>query len=78
MILHALSKAVSFLLLLLIKTYKYVVSPWLPRACRFYPTCSVYALEAVKKYGPIKGTGLAVWRVLRCNPFCDGGYDPVP
>ncbi|MBQ3514170.1 MAG: membrane protein insertion efficiency factor YidD [Lachnospiraceae bacterium] len=46
--------------------------------CKFYPTCSVYAIEAIEKHGAIKGTMLAVWRILRCNPFSKGGYDPVP
>ena len=46
--------------------------------CRFTPTCSEYALEAYQKYGFFKGTALTVWRILRCNPFCKGGYDPVP
>ncbi len=46
--------------------------------CRFMPTCSAYAVEAIGRYGAIVGTGLAVWRLLRCNPFCRGGYDPVP
>ena len=46
--------------------------------CRFYPTCSQYALEAIQKYGAFKGFFLALWRILRCNPFCKGGYDPVP
>ncbi len=65
-------------LLFLIRLYQKYVSPGLPRCCRFTPTCSQYAKEAIEKYGAIKGTGLAVWRVLRCNPFCKGGYDPVP
>ena len=47
-------------------------------ACRFTPTCSAYAVEALQRYGAIVGLGLAIWRVLRCNPFCRGGYDPVP
>ena len=47
-------------------------------ACRFTPTCSAYAIEAIQKHGALFGTALAVWRVLRCNPFCHGGYDPVP
>ena len=46
--------------------------------CKYYPTCSQYAIEAIEKYGPLKGLGLAIWRVLRCNPFSKGGYDPVP
>ena len=45
--------------------------------CRFYPTCSEYAIEAIEKYGAFKGFFMAVWRILRCNPFCKGGYDPV-
>jgi uncharacterized protein len=58
--------------------YKKAVSPYLPGACRFTPTCSEYAAEAIKKHGAIKGLGLSVWRLLRCNPLCKGGYDPVP
>lgn len=46
--------------------------------CRFVPTCSAYAIEAIKKYGALKGSALALWRILRCNPFSKGGYDPVP
>ena len=46
--------------------------------CKYYPTCSQYAIEAIEKYGPLKGLGLAIWRILRCNPFSKGGYDPVP
>ena len=66
------------LLLFLIRFYKQAISPYLPNACRFEPTCSEYAAEAIKKYGALKGGGLALWRILRCNPFCKGGYDPVP
>lgn len=61
-----------------IRFYQREISPAFPPACRFTPTCSQYALEAITKYGVIKGTGLALWRILRCNPFCKGGYDPVP
>ncbi len=61
-----------------IRFYKRHISPGLPPACRFLPTCSEYAFEAIRKYGALKGGCLAVWRVLRCNPFCKGGYDPVP
>ncbi len=61
-----------------IKAYRKLISPLLPNACRFTPTCSQYALEALDKHGAIKGSILAIWRVLRCNPFCRGGYDPVP
>ncbi|MDO4568566.1 MAG: membrane protein insertion efficiency factor YidD [Clostridia bacterium] len=65
-------------LLWLIRLYKRYLSPALPPSCRFYPTCSQYAYEAVEKHGALAGTLLAIWRVLRCNPFCRGGYDPVP
>lgn len=64
--------------LLLIRGYKRFVSPMLPPSCRFYPTCSDYAYEAIEKHGLLKGGRLAIWRVLRCNPFCKGGIDPVP
>ena len=66
------------LLIILIKLYKAVVSPLLPPACRFLPTCSEYALEAIEKYGALKGSYLAIRRVLRCHPLCEGGFDPVP
>ena len=62
----------------LIRLYQRNLSPMHPPCCRFRPTCSQYALEAVEEYGFIKGGLLALWRVLRCNPLCKGGYDPVP
>jgi len=62
----------------LIKLYQKLVSPLLGANCRFYPTCSQYALEAINKYGFVKGSWLAVRRILRCHPFHPGGYDPVP
>ena len=65
-------------LLWLIRFYRVSISPLHPACCRFTPTCSQYALEAVEKYGALKGGYLAVRRILRCNPFCKGGYDPVP
>ncbi|MDD4818495.1 MAG: membrane protein insertion efficiency factor YidD [Victivallaceae bacterium] len=58
--------------------YKYAISPWLPRACRFEPSCSLYAMEALRVHGLWRGGWLAIFRLLRCNPFCKGGYDPVP
>jgi putative membrane protein insertion efficiency factor len=61
-----------------IRFYKRRISPGLPPSCRFIPTCSEYAYEAIGKYGAIKGGLMAAWRILRCNPFCKGGYDPVP
>lgn len=62
----------------LIKGYKREVSPFLPPACRFIPTCSEYAYTAIERFGVIKGGALALWRIMRCNPFFKGGYDPVP
>lgn len=66
-------------LIWLIRGYQNYLSP-LKKAptCKFYPVCSVYAVEALKRFGIFKGTALAVWRILRCNPFSRGGYDPVP
>ncbi len=66
------------LLTFIIKLYKRVVSPLLPPACRFLPTCSEYAIEAIEKYGALKGSYLALRRVLRCHPLCESGFDPVP
>ena len=66
------------LLILPIRIYQRFISPLTPPSCRFTPTCSQYAWEAIWTYGALKGTGLAIWRILRCNPFCKGGYDPVP
>jgi uncharacterized protein len=63
--------------ILLLRIFKYALSPILPPACRFTPTCSEYAADAVARYGVLKGLGLGVRRILRCHPFSDGGYDPV-
>jgi putative membrane protein insertion efficiency factor len=65
------------ILISLLKFYKAVISPWLPPSCRFVPTCSEYAREAIERHGALRGSGMAVWRLLRCQPFCVGGYDPV-
>ncbi|MBQ2770441.1 MAG: membrane protein insertion efficiency factor YidD [Clostridia bacterium] len=62
----------------MIRWYQTCISPLFPACCRFTPTCSQYAIEAITKYGAWKGMALALWRILRCNPFCRGGYDPVP
>lgn len=62
----------------LIRFYQKSISPLLPNSCRFSPTCSCYAIEAFEQYGVFKGFGLTLWRILRCNPFGKGGYDPVP
>lgn len=63
--------------LLLLRGYKAVVSPQLPPSCRYVPTCSEYAMEAVERYGALRGSWMAVTRLLRCHPFSKGGYDPV-
>ncbi|MDR1704635.1 MAG: membrane protein insertion efficiency factor YidD [Clostridiales bacterium] len=60
-----------------IRIYQKYISPALPPSCRFYPTCSQYAIEAIQKYGALKGGLMGLYRILRCNPFCKGGYDPV-
>ncbi len=65
-------------LLWLVRFYRRSISPMHPPCCRFIPTCSQYALEAITKYGAFKGGFLALRRILRCNPLCKGGYDPVP
>ena len=66
------------LLLALIRGYRTYISPSRPPCCRFIPTCSAYAVTAINRYGALKGGLMAVWRILRCNPFSKGGYDPVP
>ncbi|MBE3145362.1 MAG: membrane protein insertion efficiency factor YidD [Planctomycetes bacterium] len=71
--------ALRWPLLMLIRAYQAVISPTLPTdTCRFYPSCSHYGYQAIYKHGAIKGSLMAAWRVLRCNPFNRGGYDPVP
>ncbi len=66
------------LILLIIKVYQIIISPFFPPACRFYPTCSQYAIDAVTRYGIFYGIYLAAKRILKCHPFHPGGYDPVP
>lgn len=66
------------LLIYMIKFYRKYISPMKTTKCPYFPTCSEYALEAVGKYGFFKGGFMAVWRIVRCNPFSKGGYDPVP
>lgn len=65
-------------LVLLVKLYRYAISPFLGPRCRFEPSCSLYALEALERHGAIRGSSLAVRRVARCHPWHPGGYDPVP
>ena len=75
-------KAIKLILIspfiLLVKTYQWIISPWLPASCRHYPTCSNYTIQAFKMHGPIKGIILSTWRILRCNPWGTFGNDPVP
>ncbi|MBR1388712.1 MAG: membrane protein insertion efficiency factor YidD [Prevotella sp.] len=73
-----LSKGISFILCLPILFYQRCISPFTPPSCRFTPTCSEYAKQALRKHGPVKGLYLAIWRILRCNPWGGSGYDPVP
>jgi putative membrane protein insertion efficiency factor len=67
----------KILLIAIVRLYKYLISPILPGSCRFIPSCSEYSIEALRKYGALKGTYLSVRRVARCNPFNPGGFDPV-
>jgi putative membrane protein insertion efficiency factor len=69
---------VKRLLLAPIRLYQRFVSPALPRRCRYEPTCSAYAIAAIRRFGALRGMLLAAWRLLRCNPFSHGGFDPVP
>jgi len=69
---------VSRVLIALVRVYQVVISPLVGPRCRFYPSCSSYAIEAMRVHGALRGSGMAAWRVLRCNPFNDGGLDPVP
>lgn len=71
-----LSRLVSALLIALVRGYQVTLGPFLGGHCRFQPTCSHYFIEAVKKHGPWRGAGKGIWRVCRCHPFCQGGYDP--
>jgi len=61
-----------------IRVYQRWISPFTPRTCRFHPTCSGYAIEALECHGLLRGSALTLWRLLRCQPFCEGGHDPVP
>ena len=72
-----MKRALVAALLAPIRLYQRVISPALPRRCKYEPTCSAYAAEALRTYGPARGSVLAAWRLLRCNPFSHGGFDPV-
>jgi uncharacterized protein len=69
--------ALVAVLLAPVRFYQRLISPALPRRCKYHPTCSAYAVEALRELGPFKGTIVAAWRLARCNPFSDGGYDPL-
>ncbi|MEX0637047.1 MAG: membrane protein insertion efficiency factor YidD [Ferruginibacter sp.] len=73
-----LKKIFSFPFIFLIKIYQWGISPWLAPTCRYTPTCSQYGIQALQKYGPIKGLWLTLKRILRCNPWGGHGHDPVP
>lgn len=75
---RALRSMLVALLLLPIYGYKWFISPLLPPMCRYTPSCSTYAVEALKRHGPLKGLALTLWRILRCNPWGGCGHDPVP
>ncbi len=74
----SLSRFFAWPLLQLIRFYKRFISPLKPPVCRFYPTCSTYTYEAITLYGPAKGSWMGAKRIARCQPFCEGGFDPVP
>ena len=78
MVFRIFNRAAQAVILAFIKAYRFALAPLMPMSCRFEPSCSAYALEAVSKHGPWRGSALAAWRILRCNPFNAGGYDPVP
>jgi putative membrane protein insertion efficiency factor len=75
---NIVNKILSFPLLVAIRIYQLVISPLFPPSCRFYPTCSSYSYQAIRKYGPFKGLVLSFKRVIRCHPGNPGGFDPVP
>ncbi len=75
---QVIKSAIVFILIIPIKIYQYAISPMLGASCRYTPTCSAYSIEALKKHGPIKGSYLAIKRILSCNPWGGHGHDPVP
>jgi len=76
--LNALWRLPRAVLIGLVRVYRLLLSPWVGQSCRFTPTCSAYAIQALDRHGAVVGTGLAAWRILRCNPWCHGGCDEVP
>lgn len=68
---------IKLVLVGLLRAYRYFISPWLGQRCRFYPSCSLYAQQAINEWGIVKGLVFSIWRLLRCHPWHPGGYDPV-
>ncbi len=77
-VLRSISRLPNLPFIGLISLYRKLISPLLPSVCRFQPSCSQYSLQAFREYNFFKALGLSAWRILRCNPFCKGGYDPLP
>jgi uncharacterized protein len=75
---HVITAVPRTVLILLVRAYQIVLSPLLPASCRYYPSCSTYAIEAFERHGALRGGWLTLRRLARCNPFRPGGYDPVP
>jgi len=75
---NVISRTIKTAMLALLRGYKWAISPLLPPSCRYVPTCSEYAVEAIERYGALRGSAMSIWRVLRCHPFVQGGHDPVP
>lgn len=73
-----MNRLISSFMILLVRFYQYALSPMLPKTCRYTPSCSVYAVEAIRKHGPFRGGWLSLRRILRCNPWGGHGHDPVP
>jgi uncharacterized protein len=73
---QTMSRGLSVTIVAFVRLYQWTLSPIFGRQCRFRPTCSHYMIESVNKYGPFRGTIKGIWRIIRCNPFCRGGYDP--
>ena len=65
-------------LIFLVRLYQWVIAPALPPSCRFVPSCSQYMIDALREHGPLRGAWIGVRRILRCQPFCEGGYEPIP
>lgn len=75
---RAIMRLPQKILVTLVKGYRLLLSPWLGSSCRFEPTCSAYSLQALQQHGATKGSYLTLYRLVRCHPWCNGGYDPVP